>query len=152
MREGRGGGEGGWGSTCQFWFVLCADQLFSRIADYLHKHDAHDRDGILAAIEDGFHGLHYKEKPYVSNLDRAANISDWLEPYIGPTPHLTEFRQFKLQKMNGKVTVSARSRCGDESEFNQWQDLNKNVGESTPVHIMCVQYVICMNINEMLCL
>ena len=64
-------------------FILCLDQLFSRIAEYLRKHDAYDRKGMLAAIEYGFSGEQYEKKPVVQNLDRAANISDWITPYFG---------------------------------------------------------------------
>ena len=101
----------------------CVDQLFSRIALYLHQHDAYDRDGILAAIEYGFAGLHDELKPVVRNLDRAANISQWVEPYLADTPNVSQFRQFKLEMNDNKVTVSARSRCKDDPEFNPWRNL-----------------------------
>ena len=56
-----------------------------------------------------------------------ANISDWIEPYLAPTP--TQFRQFKLEMIQGRVCVSARSRCVEEAEFNPWMSL-----EQTPGH------------------
>lgn len=128
--------EGG-GGTCVYhalMFILCLDQLFSRIAEYLRKHDAYDRKGILAAIEYGFSGEQYEKKPVVQNLDRAANISDWITPYLAPTPNVTQFRQFKLEMVEGKVCVSGRSRCAEEAEFNPWQNLNQTgAPTSSPV-------------------
>lgn len=119
---------------------FCLDQLFSRIAEYLKKHDAYDRNGILAAIEYGFHGDHDAYPPVLRNLDRAANISEWVEPYLGPTPNISQFRQFKLEMIEGKVVVFARSRCADDAEFNQWQDLNMTRGYST-VHDIIICFI-----------
>ena len=113
---------------------LFVDQLFSRIAHYLKKHDAHDRNSILAAIEYGFSGAQFDQDPVVQNLDRAANISDWFKPYLAPTPNVTQFRQFKLAMVEGRVCVSARSRCLQDDDSNPWQSLDQNHGTfSSPV-------------------
>lgn len=106
------------------------DQLFSRIAEYLRKHDAYDRQGILDAIEYGFAADQYEKAPIVENLDRAANVSEWITPYLAPTPNVTQFRQFKLEKIEGKVCVSGRSRCSEEAEFNAWHSLDQTPGSS----------------------
>lgn len=110
---------------------MFADQLFSRIAEYLRKHDAHDRDGILAAIDYGFSNIeNTHQEPYLKNLDRAANISDWIKPYLAPTPNTASFRQFKFEMIDGEVTVCARSRCAEDAEYNPWQALNMQHGYS----------------------
>lgn len=111
------------------------DQLFSRIAYYLKRHDAHDRQAILAAIEYGFNAEQYELKPMVSNLDRAANISTWITPYLAKTPNLTQFRQFKLEMTQGKVTVLARTRCADIMEFSEWQNLDHSAAD-TPAPVL----------------
>jgi hypothetical protein len=106
------------------------DQLFSRIAEYLKKHNASDRNDILAAIEYGFQSIEDAYGAKVQNLDRAANISEWIQPYLAPITNVTQFRQFKIEKIEGKVVVSARSRCADDDEFNAWQNLNMGRGTS----------------------
>ena len=92
--------------------------MFSRLAHYLNTHDAYDRDGILDAILNGYRADTDKMDPVVANLDRAANISDWIAPHLAPTPNLTQFRQFKIEKgIDGTVTVCARRNCAD-NEFS----------------------------------
>ena len=129
--------------TCQIFFML--DQLFSKIASYLRRNDAHDRNGILRAVLDGFSAPQYDHTPHVCNLDRAANISEWITPYLGPTPNLTQFRQFKLEMRNGQVCVSARKRCADLAEFNEWESLDHTPGSGpTPVppRITCIMAIL----------
>ena len=78
----------------------CVDQLFSRIAAYLRKHNAYDRQGILDAIESGFKNVEdYPQPPVLKNLDRAANISEWVEPYLAPTPNVTVFDNSKSKRL-----------------------------------------------------
>jgi hypothetical protein len=110
--------------------VSCADQLFSRIAEYLKKHDAYDRQGILDSIKHGFNAEQDVLEPVLLNLDRAANISDWIKQYLAPTPNVSQFRQFKLELIEGKVTVCARARCAEDAEFNPWMDLMLKPGYS----------------------
>jgi len=114
---------------------LFVDQLFSKIAEYLKKHDAHDRKTILAAIDYGFKCIEdeYANKPFLKNLDRAANISEWIEPYLEPKKNVASFRQFKFEKVDGKVVVQARSRCAEDAEFNQWQSLAGEAGACSKV-------------------
>ena len=120
---------------------MFVDQLFSRIAEYLKKHDAYDRQGILDAIEYGFHAEQDNLKCEKRNLDRAANFSDWIDPYMAATPNTTQFRQFKFEKIDGKVTVSARSRCADDAEYNPWLNLNQTTKPSNSTKV-CLTYAI----------
>ena len=117
-----------------FFFCLL-DQLFSRIAEYLKKHDAYDRQGILDAIEYGFSAEQDEFPCEKRNLDRAANFSDWIAPHMSPTPNTTQFRQFKFEKIDGEVTVSARSRCAEDPEHHPWTNLNQTNKPST--HCKC---------------
>ena len=68
-------------------------------------------------------------------MDRAANISDWLDNYLAPTPNVKDVRQFKLELIDGKVKVSARSRCADDVQFNQWRDLSGETAKFSSVWI-----------------
>jgi hypothetical protein len=87
----------------------------------------------LAAIEYGFNSLDDQHEPKVQNLDRAANISEWIQPYLAPITNVTQFRQFKIEKIEERVVVSARSRCSEDVEFNQWQNLNMTQGTASQV-------------------
>ena len=121
---------------------LRVDQLFSRIAEYLKGRDAYDRNDILAAIKHGFQGTRDDRFPPVTaNLDRAANISTWVEPYLAPTPHVTEFRQFKLEMHEGQVCVSARYRCSETATGNEWLNLNLKPADVSPVHIYLHSFI-----------
>lgn len=95
----------------------------------------------MAAIAYGFQADQYEKQPMVENLDRAANISEWIEPYLAPTPNITQFRQFKLEKIEGKVCVSVRSRCSEEEEYNPWQSMTMKPGQAhTPVSLLRFAY------------
>ena len=85
----------------------------------------------------------------VDNLDRAANISDWIEPYLAPTPNVTQFRQFKLEMIQGRVCVSARSRCAEEAEFNPWTSLEQTPGHTAVslCHCFAVSLLLFKNNN-----
>lgn len=124
--------------SLRVFVCVILDQLFSRIALYLKSNNAYDRKGILAAIEYGFSATQYVEPPFVQNLDRAANISEWITPYLAPTPHLTKFRQYKLEMVEGVVCVSARSRCAELQEFNEWRNLDGLPG-SRPAQVPRLQ-------------
>ena len=101
------------------------DQLFSKIAEYLKYHPAYDRQGILDAIDYGFRCIENDQpKPVMKNLDRSANISEWIEPYLAPTPNVTLFRQFKFEKIGDRVMLSVRSRCKEDAKNNPWQSLS----------------------------
>jgi hypothetical protein len=127
------------------------DQLFSRIAEYLKKHDAYDRQSILNAINYGFNAMDDTHSPILENLDRAANISDWIKPYLAPIPNVSQFRQFKLEMIEGKVTVSARSRCAEDIEFNPWQDLTMTRGYSKVMSFIAHSVMICLYSCVVLC-
>jgi hypothetical protein len=112
------------------------DQLFSKTAGYLRTHDATDRDGVLESIKQGFtpNWSNHEMKPYVRNLDRAADISGWLRNYLAKLPNLTEFRQFEIEMdSEGQVVVRARQRCVDDEVYNKWSSLQGRVDEATKV-------------------
>lgn len=99
----------------------------------------------MDAIEYGFNAEADTMPCVTKNLDRAANISDWVEPYLGPTPNVTQFRQFKIEMIQGVVSISARSRCAEDAEFNPWLNLNQVRGYS-PVLGELVQNAFIMNV------
>lgn len=67
-------------------------------------------------------------------MDRAANFSAWIEPNLAPTPNVSQFRQFKIEIIEGEVSISARSRCAEDEEFNPWQNLSMTQGYSKVLH------------------
>ena len=98
------------------------DQLFSRVAIWLRKHNATSRIGFREAIINAFKGK-WSGKTVAADIDRAANLSDWLKPILAPMskkqtgPELrggiTEFHQFKLTMLRGQVIMRVRKWCGD---------------------------------------
>jgi len=100
--------------------------MFSKTAGYLRTHNATDRNAVLQSIKQGFTpnwGTH-EVKAYVKNLDRAADISGWLKAYLAKIPHVTDFRQFEIEKdTDGEVVVRARQRCMDDEVYNKWTSL-----------------------------
>lgn len=116
--------------------TVAVDQMFSKTAGYLRSHDATDRDSVLESIKQGFtpNWATHEIKPYVKNLDRAADISGWLKQYLNNLPNLTQYRQFEIQ-MDSKqeVIVRARECCLDDELYNKWSSLSGVVGEATQV-------------------
>jgi hypothetical protein len=103
--------------------------MFSRIAVYLRQNNAFSRAEILTAIVKGFDTDWQTKEPMTKSLDRAANISEWLEPHIDQTPNVTTFRQFKIEKMDGEVVIWARRRCKEDDPENPWQSLEGKLHE-----------------------
>jgi hypothetical protein len=97
-----------------FWFV---DQFFSCLARYLRTHAAHDRDAMLDAARKGYKPWWCQDEPKCSNLETAANFSDWIHEYLAPILRITKFQQFEIKKHeDGCVVAGARERCGLHSE------------------------------------
>jgi hypothetical protein len=110
--------------------------LFSKTSGYLKTHDATDRNAVLESIKQGFtpNWSNHEIKPYVRNLDRAADISGWLRNYLAKLPNITEFRQFEIEKnLDEEVIVRARLQCKDDEVYNKWTSLSGIVGEATKV-------------------
>ena len=84
----------------------------------------------MDAIEFGFEGVLNSHKAVTRNLDRAANISDWVRPYLQKMVNISQFRQFKLEMVERQVTVMARTRCAEDAEFNPWLNLTMETGFS----------------------
>ena len=120
---------------------MCLDQMFSVTAGYLRTHNATDRNGVLESIKHFVPNWSVHEhKPYVRNLDRAADISGWLKPSLSTNlQRLTEFRQFEIQlDSNQEVVVRARACCKDDDVHNKWSSLSGVEGQATKVFVFNV--------------
>ena len=107
------------------FIFVSSDQLFSRIAEYLRRHKAYDRAEIVEAVRRSFRAEWQTADTLTANLDRAANISDWLKPYLkNNVKHLTNFRQFKICVRDNQTILQARKQCAEDPEFNQWCGLD----------------------------
>ena len=82
------------------------DQFFSHLATWLRCHDALDRDEILAAARAAYEGSGYRD-PYVwgQNMDLAANISEWIRPYVAYIDHISCYQQFRIFKRARHVVM-----------------------------------------------
>ena len=105
--------------------------MFSVLEGYLRRHQALDRNGILAGVLDGFrpNWADHDVAPVVGNWDRAAEKSGWLKPYIKDMVGVTKFRQFEVE-INGESKIAMlRARCETiDHPGNQWSDLDGNIG------------------------
>ena len=98
------------------------DQLFSRIATWLRKNNATSRIGFREAIVKSFGGK-WANKTFAADIERAANVSDWLKDYLGPMGKktqgpvirdgITKFHQFKITMLHNVVIMRVREWCGD---------------------------------------
>ena len=98
------------------------DQFFSRIAIWLRKHNATSRIGFKEAIVNAFKGK-WTGNVAAADIDRAANISDWIAPLLNPMGNIndgpqqrhgiTKFHQFKLSLLQGVVIMQVREWCAD---------------------------------------
>jgi len=113
------------------------DQLFSRLAVYLRRNDATDREDFLRAFTASYVSK-WGGRAKGFNLSTAANISDWLEgkvafgepsvcklasmAQVGQTDGIAKFRQFMFRKQEGITIMQVRTRCGDDCVA--WRGLN----------------------------
>ena len=98
------------------------DQMFSRLAIWLRKHNATSRIGFREAIMNAFKPK-WAGTPVAENIDSAANISDFLKDYMAPMSKkqkgpeqregITKFHQFKFTMLQGVVIMRVREWCGD---------------------------------------
>ena len=65
------------------------DQMFSRLAIWLRKHNATSRIGFREAILNAFKAK-WGGKSVAENIDSAANISDFLKDYMAPMSKKTK--------------------------------------------------------------
>jgi hypothetical protein len=89
------------------------DQFFSILAKYLRCNPCLDRDDLEKAIHICYHAWWQKKSTKTHKLETAANISDWLQPYINSLPEITKPLQMHLFKNDAKhVVVQQRDQCG----------------------------------------
>ena len=98
------------------------DQMFSRLAIWLRKHNATSRIGFREAILNAFKAK-WGGKSVAENIDSAANISDFLKDYMAPMSKknkgpeqregITKFHQFRFTMLQGVVIMRVREWCGD---------------------------------------
>ena len=99
------------------------DQMFSRIAVWLRKHNATSRIGFREAILSAFTKTQWPGTTQAADIESAANISHYLEGFLAPmgsVPNgpsqregITNFHQFKFTKLEGVVVMRVREMCGD---------------------------------------
>jgi hypothetical protein len=103
---------------CCFFFNVCTnvvrvDQFFSILAKYLRNNPCYDRDDLEKAIQKCYRAWWQKLSTKTHKLETAANISEWLEPYINNLPEITKPLQMHLFKNDAKhVVVQQRDQCG----------------------------------------
>ena len=80
------------------------DQMFSRLAVYLHKHRAFSPEELAVCVQRSYRKD--EERPTVAHWTSVANISDWMKPYAVDFKDHTRFRHFKFSRLsNGKVVM-----------------------------------------------
>jgi len=110
------------------------DQLFSRVATYLRKHDARSRAEFLQAFEDSFNPRKYPTETakYTDNIEQAANFSDYfditnmlssMEAQEGKRSGISQFHQFKILKEDGKIVLYVREWCATSLDSDPWRGL-----------------------------
>lgn len=97
------------------------DQIFSRLAVYLRKHNVRNQFELLEALKAAYTPRDGHEVQ-TGHLVTVANISDWIEPVLASTSNqagrdgITQFHEFTFVKHNGDTVMTVREWCGDESE------------------------------------
>jgi hypothetical protein len=96
------------------------DQFFSRLAEYLRKHNATSRIGFREAIVAAFKGK-WLGKVRADDIESAANVSDFIAPFLAPMDSkqvgrelrdgITKFHQFKFSLLQGVVIMQVREWC-----------------------------------------
>ena len=91
------------------------DQFFSRLAVYLRTHHARSRKELCQAVHDCYLSK-FGKRPKTENIDNAANISEWLEPYLNNMkqavnrPGITNYHQFRLRRSSDGSNVHMQVR------------------------------------------
>jgi len=97
------------------------DQFFSRIATKLRRSASRSRKELAHVIEESYKMPSTNARPLVQHLDRVANFSHWIEPYLRRQNFIGIglYRQFRIYRnSHGEAVVQCRPRCGfrDETE------------------------------------
>ena len=109
------------------------DQLFSRVAQYLRKHNALSRRGFRQAIIDAFRGK-WTNKTTTGDIERAGNLSEWLEPHLadmsqknnGPVKRtgISHWHSFRFSMLNGDTPImQVKEWCHTDE---QWRGLDEH--------------------------
>lgn len=91
------------------------DQMFSCISKYLSSHDAPSRLAFGEAVKRAFHNKESPEgpctvTPEVVHLDRLANISDYMKPFLCDYPNITNWHQFRVFARGAGPTREVRCK------------------------------------------
>ena len=108
------------------------DQMFSRIAAYLRKHDCPSPRAFLDCIRSAY--TYKKTVPTVEHLTHVANISDWISDYIAVLPHISQWHQFQLRAQGlGKdkeVRLRVREWIATDDDRSRWCGLKPHEFDS----------------------
>jgi hypothetical protein len=83
------------------------DQLFSRIAVYLRHHNCLSRHHLTDAAALAF--VSDQERPTITHMDRVANMSDYLHPYLRDLDGITKYHQFKISYIHDDTSSTKRA-------------------------------------------
>lgn len=92
------------------------DQMFSRLAVHLMATNSRCRAELLRCLENGFH-MSGGESVYGEHLDRAANISDFIGPYLEDIKGISNYQMFKITKVDGVTCLEAFPT--EQSKFSE---------------------------------
>ena len=129
------------------------DQFFSRLAVAMRQTDAHSRLALSRIIENAVQVNTRSQvdktkrvqaaqsRPITANMDRLANMSEYLEPHLGNFDGIMQWRQFKICWHPPDSTSSVRyvgvsgaatsHRRGTETQY--YRGLNSKWSWATPV-------------------
>jgi hypothetical protein len=109
------------------------DQIFSRLAVYLRKHDCRNQEELLECLQEAFTPKH-GHRVQVGHLTTVANISDWIKPYLTSmsagagglegNDGLMQFRQFRFTMVDGKTCMQCREKCGTDDGVDKFKGLH----------------------------
>lgn len=93
------------------------DQMFSRLAVHLMGVDSKSRAGLLRCLREGF-SMSNGGSVHGEHLDRAANISHFLEPLLeSKLEGVTNYQMFKISKSDARTVLEAY--VTELSEFSE---------------------------------
>lgn len=110
------------------------DQIFSRVATYLRKHNAVSRAEFLEAFAASYKARRHEEdsRKFTANIEQAANMSDLFDNLNILNPMgssekrdgITKFHQFKFVKEAGVVVMYVREWCAETPEKEPWRGID----------------------------
>lgn len=98
------------------------DQMFSRLAVHLRSHDSKSRNELLTRLKMAFK-TRMGDRVYGEHIDRAANISEFLKPFIDPhVEGVTSYQKFVIRKFEGNVVLE----CFPSELSNHTEGITEN--------------------------